>query len=91
MLWSQIFSLLGTISIFLAAFTITSKKAINPKVRIFAFSCYMAACLFLALFGMALIPIDWFIVIQQVVLSGINIRGMYNAVKELRDARKNKS
>lgn len=87
-----LFSLLGTISIFIAAFTITSKKAIRPKVRIFAFIMYTFACIFLGTWGALMHSPDgdW-MVIQQVFLTGINIKGIYHAVKEIRNGRKNRS
>lgn len=81
----QIFSFLGTIAIFLAAILISSKKAIRPKVRIWAFSFYICACIFLGTMG-AVYPTgpDPSMIIQQVVLFFINCRGIYHAVKEIR-------
>ena len=80
-----IFGFLGTIAILIAAFTISSKKAINPKVRIFAFTSYIGACIFMGIMGaLANNPDGYWLVIQQVVLFGINIRGIINARKQLK-------
>ena len=82
----QVFSFLGTIAIFLAAILISSKKAIKPKVRIWAFTFYIGACIYLGTMG-ALIPPpvgpDWSMIVQQIFLFFINCRGIYHARKQL--------
>jgi len=82
----QVFSFLGTIAIFLAAILISSKKAIKPKVRIWAFTFYIGACIYLGTMG-ALIPPpvgpDWSMIVQQIFLFFVNCRGIYHADKEL--------
>ncbi len=88
MLLSEVFSLLGTIAIFIAAILISSKRAIKPKVRIWAFTAYIWACIFLMIFGMVLNPPDWFIVSQQIFLFFINIKGIRNARKELKNKKR---
>jgi len=86
MLLIDIFSLLGTISLLIAAFLITSKKVINPKIRILTFSFYLGACLFLTLMGLCMGGFaGLWIIIQQIVLVFINIRGIYYAVKEIKN------
>jgi len=84
----QIFSFLGTIAIFLAAFLISSKMAGKPKIRIYALIFYICACFFLGTMG-AVYPTgpDPWMIIQQVVLFFINCRGIYIARKELRDSK----
>jgi len=98
-----IFSFLGTIAIFIASILISSKKAIKPKVRIWAFSFYILTCIFLGTLGYLMIKIDpaagvW-LIIQQVFLFFVNMRGIYharkqlkllNAVKELKFGEKNR-
>ena len=84
MLISGVFSLLGTIAVFIAAILISSKKAINPKVRIWAFTAYIWACIFLMIFGMVLNPTDWFMVSQQIFLFFINLKGIKNARKDIK-------
>ena len=80
-----IFMFLGTVAIIIAAFTISSSKTINPKIRIWAFISYIGACIFLGIYGVLTLDLggDWMI-IQQVVLFFINCRGIYNARKELK-------
>jgi len=78
----EVVDFFGFLFILIAAFTITSKYVVKPKVRIFAFSCYLIACFFLATLGM-LNGLGWFIA-QQIILMGINVRGMYYAVKDLK-------
>ena len=84
----EIVDFFGFLFILIAAFTITSKYVINPKVRLFAFSCYLIACFFLATLGM-LNGLGWFIS-QQIVLMGINIRGLYYARRELKNGKKDR-
>ncbi|KKN04741.1 hypothetical protein LCGC14_1094500 [marine sediment metagenome] len=74
--------LLATIFIIFAAFLMTTKHIIKPKVRIGAFMSYMGACISFMVFG--LIVGSLWLIIQQVILSGFNIRGIYIAIKELR-------
>ena len=69
----------------MAAFLISSKHAIKPKVRIWAFSFYIAVCICFASMGFLLGT--WGLVLNQTVLFFINIRGIYNAAKELHDSR----
>ena len=85
-----LFSWLGTISIFLAAILISSKKSsINPKLRIWAFSFYIGACIFLGIWGLLMNTLDGLIqTIQQVFLFFINLRGIYHARKELKDRKR---
>ena len=65
----------------MAAFLISSKHAIKPKVRLWAFSFYIAVCI---CFGsMGILTGIWGLVVNQTVLFFINCRGIYNAVKEL--------
>ena len=75
-------SLLATICILAAAFVISSKYAIKPKVRMFAFSSYTGACI--CFIGLGLTINDSWLIIQQIVLLGLNVRGIYNAIKELK-------
>ena len=73
---------LGFVFILIAAFTITSKFVARPKVRIFAFSSYLLACLFLGILGtLSGLP---GLVAQQIVLVGINISGLYRAIKDMK-------
>ena len=74
-------SMLSTLCILFAAFVISSKYAIKPKVRIVAFCSYLGACG--AFIGLGLTINDWWLIAQQVVLTGLNIRGIYNAIKEM--------
>ena len=74
--------LLATIFIIAAAFVMTTKHIIKPKVRIVAFSMYSLACISFILFGLAVGSV-W-LIIQQLILMGLNIRGFYIAIKELR-------
>ena len=74
--------MLATIFILLAAFVMTTKWIIKPKVRIVAFLFYMGACVSFIVFGIIIGSI-W-LLIQQLVLSGFNVRGIYIAIKELR-------
>lgn len=80
---------LGFLFILIAAFTISSKYVVYPKVRLFAFSCYMAACFFLITWGLLTTELTMFIW-QQVVLIGINVKGIWRAVKELKGMKKEK-
>lgn len=84
----QVFSFLGTVAIFIAAFLISSKKAIRPKVRILAFTAYIGACIFLGIMG-AVYPTgpDPWMIIQQVVLFFINLKGIWNARRELKNGK----
>ncbi len=88
----DLFSLLGTISIFIAALLISSKKSVKPKIRIYTFIAYIGACIFLGTWGLLMNSTDgdW-LVIQQVFLFFINCRGIYNAVKEIKDERRKRS
>lgn len=79
----DIVDFLGFLFILIAAFTITSKYVIKPKVRLFAFSCYMVACFFLISWGLLTSGLTWFIG-QQIVLIGINTRGLCRAIKEIK-------
>ena len=81
----DIFSFLGTICIFLAAILISSRHAIKPKVRLWAFSSYIGTCIFLGTMGVLMNSSagDWML-IQQVFLFFINIRGIINARKQLK-------
>jgi len=80
-----IFSLLGTISIFIAAILISSKYTTRPKVRLLAFSFYIGACIFLGTWGVLMKTEDGMIqAIQQVFLFFINLRGIYNARRDLK-------
>ena len=82
----DVFSFLGTISIFLAAILISSKKAIKPKIRIWAFSFYIGACIFLGTWGALMKSFDGNVqVIQQIFLFFINVRGINNARRELKN------
>jgi len=85
----EVFSFLGTISIFLAAILISSKKAIKPKIRIWAFSFYIGACIFLGTWGALMNNLagDW-LVIQQIFLFFINCRGIYHAWRELKNPKR---
>ena len=81
----EIVDFFGFFFILIAAFTISSKYVINPKVRLFAFSSYLVACFFLATLGF-LVGTPWFIA-QQIVLTFINIRGIYYALKDIKASR----
>lgn len=79
-----ILDFLGFLFILLAAFTISSKFVVNPKARLFAFTCYSIACFFLITWsGLANGWITWFTP-QQIILMGINVRGIRRAIKELK-------
>ena len=78
----QIISFLSFVFIMLAAFTISSKYVVNPRVRLFAFSSYLVACFFLATMG--IMNVDAWFIAQQIILMGINVRGLYRAIKEIR-------
>ena len=82
---ADVFSFLGTIAIFIAAIAITSKKAVKPKVKIGAFISYIGACIFLGIMGVLMNNTagDW-LIIQQVFLFFVNIRGIINAIKQLK-------
>jgi len=84
-----IFMFLGTVAIIIAAFTISSSKTINPKIRIWAFISYIGTCIFLGIYGVLTLDLggDWMI-IQQVVLFFINCRGIRNARRELRNPKR---
>ena len=85
----ELFSLLGTISIFLAAILISSKKAIKPKIRIWAFSFYICACIFLGTWGLLMNSFDGNVqAVQQIFLFFINLRGIYHARKELKNKKR---
>jgi len=85
----KIFSALGTISIFLAAILISSKYAIKPKIRIWAFTFYIGACIFLGTWGALMKTEDgMYQVIQQIFLFFINCRGIRNARRELRNPKR---
>ena len=80
----DIVDFLGFLFILLAAFSISSNKAnISPKLRLFAFSSYLIACFFLIALGF-MVGTAWFIA-QQIVLVGINIRGIYNSIRDVQD------
>ena len=85
----QVFSFLGTVAVFIAALLISSKHAIKPKVRIWAFIAYICVCIFLASMGILMNDGagDW-LLFQQVFLFFVNIRGIYNARKELRNQKR---
>lgn len=78
----DIVSFFGFLFIVIAAFTISSKYVIYPKVRLFVFSCYLIACFFLATLG--IMYTDLWLIAQQVLLMGINVRGIYRALKEIK-------
>jgi len=81
----DVFSLLGTISIFLAAILISSEKAIKPNIRLWAFSFYIGACFFLGIWGLLMNTFDGNVqAIQQLFLFHINMRGIRNARKQLK-------
>ena len=69
-------------AIIIAAFLFSSKKSINPKVKIYAFVAYIGACIFLGMYG--ILNKDIWIVIQNVVLFFVNLWGIRNARRELR-------
>lgn len=85
----DVFSFLGTVSIFLAAILISSKKAIKPKIRIWAFIFYIGACIFLGTWGALMNSFDGNVqLVQQIFLFFINCRGIYHARKELKTQKK---
>lgn len=75
------FDMLATIFILMAAFTFSSKFIVKPKVRIVAFSLYIVACINFIIFG-AIVDSVW-IIIQQIILIGINTRGIISALREI--------
>ena len=85
----DIFSLLGSITIIIAALIISSRKAIKPKIRIWAFTFYIGTCIFLGTMGVLMNSSagDW-MVIQQVFLFFVNIRGIHNARKEFKNPKR---
>ena len=85
-----IIDFLGFLFILIAAFTISSKFVVNPKSRLFAFTCYSIACFFLITWG-SLVQgwYTWFS-LQQIILFFINIRGIINAMRDLKNLEEKK-
>lgn len=74
--------LLATIFVILAAFFFSSKYITKPKVRIIAFLLYMGAAISFTIFGFIVGSI-W-LIIQQLILSVFNIRGIYISIREIK-------
>jgi len=74
--------------ILIAAFLVSSKYVANPKVRVFVFTSYFIACFFLIAVGCLSTPILWWLISQNTVLVFINIRGIYRAVKDLKNQKR---
>ena len=84
-----VFSTLGSISIFIAALLISSKYAIKPKIRIWAFTFYIGACIFLGTWATLMNTFDGYVqLVQQIFLFFINVRGIRNARRELRNPKR---
>ncbi len=83
---TAILDFFGFIFIMFAAFTISSKTVnVNAKLRLFAFSSYLVACFFLILWGWSFGgTLFTLFTLQQLVLTGINVRGMYYAIKTIK-------
>lgn len=80
----EIIDFLGFMFILIAAFLISSKYVANPKVRVVVFTSYFIACFFLIAWGwMASGDLFTWFTLQQTVLTFLNVRGIYLAVKEL--------
>jgi len=81
---------LGFLFILIAAFTISSKFVVNSKVRLFSFSCYLIACFFLITWGSLVRGWDTWFSLQQIILIGINVRGIYYARRDLKNTEEKK-
>lgn len=77
---------LATAFIIIAAFCISSKESINPKVRITAFIFYLLGCTCLIILGSIVHTLG--LIVQQIILCGFNIRGLINGVKEWKNSKK---
>ena len=73
---------LGTILIIIAAFYISSKKNLEPKIRIKAFSFYIMGCTCLIFLG-SLVH-TYGLIVQQIILMFFNMRGLIHGIKDLR-------
>lgn len=71
----EIVDFFGFFFVLLAAFTISSKYVIHPKVRLFAFFSYLTACFFLIVWGSFVHGWYTWFSLQQLVLMAINVRG----------------
>ena len=78
----DIVSFFSFVFIMIAAFTVSSKYVSNPKVRLLVFTSYLIACFFLTTMGIMNVD-PWFIA-QQVILTGINLRGIRRAIKDIK-------
>lgn len=85
----EIVDFLGFMFILIAAFLISSKYVTNPKVRVVVFTSYFIACFFLIAWGWMASSnlITWF-TLQQTILLFINIRGIYLAMKEIKNQKR---
>ena len=85
----EIVDFLGFIFILVAAFLISSKYVANPKVRMVTFISYFIACFFLIAWGWMASGnlITWF-TLQQTVLIFINMRGIMNARKDIKNKKR---
>lgn len=73
---------IGTIFIIFGSFIITLKKAFKPKVRLIALSSYLASNIFWMPFAIMLGTYG--LLVTQVVLFLINLRGIINCKSEIK-------
>lgn len=74
---------MGTIAILIGAILFTCKSAFKPKVRKLALISYLACNGFWI--PMAILVGTWFMLVAQIVLFGINTRGLINIRREIKN------
>jgi len=72
----------GTIFVLIAAFIIGGKKASIPKVRLIGLVFFLTANALWV--PMAIILQTWGLLMSQVILVLINLRGIINCIKEMK-------
>lgn len=79
----EILDFCGTILVLIAAFIFATKKASKPKIRLIAFSFFLGSNIIWIPMGI-IIGIIPFFILTQIILLGINIKGIIVCKKEMK-------
>lgn len=80
---TQILDWVGTVMVLIAAFLFTMKSSANPKVRIKALLFYLGSNAVWIPF--AIILSTWGFLLTQIILLGMNIRGIIHCKREIKN------
>jgi hypothetical protein len=80
---TEIIDWTGTVMVLIAAFVFAMKKAYKPKLRLIGFSFFLLSnCVWIPL---GIILQTWGFLLTQIVLVVINIKGVVNCWKEIKE------